>query len=67
MPDFIDRAQDHIEREAPHIIARSRKPVLHHANGKCHNCDEAIDQGLYCNADCRDDFEKRQRIAGGAR
>ena len=59
MPDIFDRAQDHIERETPHLLAQ-RKPVKHVANGKCHNCGEPVPTGLYCDQDCREDFEYRQ-------
>lgn len=59
MPDILDRAQDHIEREAPILLAQ-RKPVKHTANGKCHNCGEPVATGLYCDDECRSDFEKRE-------
>lgn len=60
MADPIDRAQDHIERETPYILA-ARKPVLIHPNGKCHNCGEKTPTALalYCDQDCRDDYEYR--------
>lgn len=64
MPDIIDRAQDHIEREAPHILANAKRPVGHRANGRCHNCGEPVPVGLYCDDDCRADFEHRQRCKG---
>ncbi|ECJ7974242.1 TPA: hypothetical protein G8W54_002657 [Salmonella enterica] len=31
--------------------------------GHCHNCDEIISAGLFCDADCRDDYEKRERFS----
>ncbi|EBV5493267.1 TPA: hypothetical protein ACF67X_004321 [Salmonella enterica] len=30
--------------------------------GYCHNCGERISTGLFCDADCRDDYEKRERF-----
>lgn len=30
--------------------------------GKCHNCEERLPEGrLFCDADCRDDWAKRNR------
>ncbi|EBS4549033.1 DUF2116 family Zn-ribbon domain-containing protein [Salmonella enterica] len=29
----------------------------------CHNCGEIISAGLFCDADCRDDFEKREKFS----
>lgn len=30
--------------------------------GECYNCDEPIDSDkLFCDADCRDDYEKRKK------
>ncbi|EDS8889467.1 hypothetical protein GQC79_004435 [Salmonella enterica] len=31
--------------------------------GRCYNCDEVISAGLFCDADCRDDYEKRERFS----
>lgn len=59
MPDIADLAQAHIEREAPYLMA-SRKRVTHVANGECHNCYEPVPAGLFCDAFCREDFEKRE-------
>lgn len=28
-------------------------------NGYCYNCGEKIKQGLFCDHDCRDDYEHR--------
>lgn len=58
MADPIDRAQDHIERETPYILA-ARKPVTIRADGRCHNCGEPVAVGLYCDSDCREDHEYR--------
>lgn len=36
--------------------------------GKCHNCDEQLDQGeRFCDGDCRDDYDHRmkRRAANG--
>ncbi|HAF2131138.1 TPA: hypothetical protein G9F27_005492 [Salmonella enterica] len=31
--------------------------------GHCYNCNEVISSGLFCDADCRDDYEKRERFS----
>ncbi len=33
------------------------------ADGTCKNCGEAVVAGMFCDADCRDDFERRERAA----
>lgn len=39
-----------------------KKAVLLTPNGECYNCDESIDHDqLFCDVDCRDDYEKRKR------
>ena len=69
--DDLDRAQEHMEKEAPGVIARSRKPVGPQPNGRCHYCDEIVgDDARWCDALCLKAWERetagRQR-AGGAR
>lgn len=59
--DDIDRQ---IERDEfllnAHIAVR--KP-FQKATGFCFNCDEPIPQNsCYCDADCREDHEKEQRL-----
>lgn len=39
---------------------RHRKDVPQ-ATGFCLNCEEPIEQGRFCDIDCRDDHEKRTR------
>lgn len=28
--------------------------------GSCHNCEESLGEGLFCDKDCREDFEYRE-------
>ena len=37
-----------------------RKPTLL-ACGRRYNCDEPIPRGLFCDQDCREDYERRTR------
>lgn len=56
--DDIATQLEEMQREAS---LRYRKPTLS-ACGKCHNCDEPLAVNiLFCDVDCRDDFEKRQK------
>lgn len=62
MADIVDIAQEDMERDAPHIIAASRKPAGPVPNGKCHYCDEDVLDGMpFCDAQCRDSWESEQR------
>ena len=64
MADQFDMAQDAdaLFREAS-IKNRPRTEKLDPA-GVCHNCYETVDYptALFCDADCRDDYEARKRI-----
>ena len=61
MADDADLAAEHVEREAPYLLRASRKPVGPQPNGRCHWCDEVIDDDLrFCGPLCRDDWEKRK-------
>jgi hypothetical protein len=59
MTDAIDHACEQAEFFlASALSEQAKKPHLQ-ATGKCLNCDEAVAVGLFCDADCRDDFESR--------
>lgn len=40
-----------------------RLPVLPHT-GRCHNCDAEVGESLFCDQDCRDDWQRRERGKG---
>ena len=63
MSDSADLAADSHEIQINALISqRSAEPHLP-IIGKCHNCKEPLPKGeRFCDADCRDDFEKRQRM-----
>lgn len=42
-----------------------RLPVLPHT-GRCHNCDAEVGDALFCDGDCRDDWQRRERARGMA-
>lgn len=37
------------------------KPRGPQPTGACHNCKDDVDAGCFCDADCREDWEKRAR------
>lgn len=60
--DIIDHTDEMMEQLTTARIAeiRSVRPGLI-ATGRCHNCDETLPPAhLFCDADCRDDYEKVQ-------
>lgn len=59
MADEIDQMFD---REAKLLESQVafRKPVPV-PTGMCFNCDEPLQAGVYCDADCRADHELRER------
>lgn len=59
MPDIADLAEEEIEQTLERA-RRTRAPELKHT-GSCHNCDEPLAAGLFCDHDCRDDYERRAR------
>jgi hypothetical protein len=59
MSDEVDRANDQAQQMLD-LQLKARKSVIA-PKGACHYCDEPLHDGLFCNADCRDDFEKEQR------
>lgn len=66
--DDIDKAQANIERDAPYILAASKKPVGPQPNGRCHFCDELVgDEARFCDVECARGWEREataQRRAG---
>lgn len=64
MTDDADRASDYEERMRAHAVAQ-RRPTLKFC-GACYNCGAIVPQSsmLFCDADCADDYEKRERLCG---
>jgi hypothetical protein len=61
MSDIADRADWRIAKDIETAMAHARRTPLLQADGQCHYCDEHVAHGLlFCNADCRDDYQKEQ-------
>ena len=63
MTDDADRAADYEERMRQAAIGR-RRPALKPC-GHCYNCGTSLGTTglLFCDEDCRDDYEHRKRCA----
>lgn len=59
MSDEVDAANEQAEMTLTSARLR-RNPALP-AIGRCYNCEESLPAGVFCDADCRDDYEKRTR------
>ena len=60
--DEADLSQDRAEREAPYLLAASRKPVGPVATGRCLICGEIVgDTQRWCDGDCRDAWERMRK------
>lgn len=64
MSDVCDRAADEEERDRQEALRKqaARNAAMPAPCGFCFNCDELVAAGLrFCDADCRDDFARRER------
>ena len=58
MPDALDIASDRAEL-ARQAAATIRRPTGPTPNGRCHYCDEIVDdERRWCDAECRDAWER---------
>ena len=59
MSDEIDRANDTAQMFLD-MGLKQRRPSGPEATGYCLNCDAPLHIGRWCNANCRDDWEKHE-------
>jgi hypothetical protein len=63
--DILDAAADLTQRETDARIAEHLARVEAQklkVTGLCYNCEEELETGLiFCDVDCREDYEKRVR------
>ena len=60
MADWIDEAAATTEllaKVALENIKHQRRLLM---KGRCHYCDEALHEQLFCDEDCRDDWQREQ-------
>lgn len=64
MADDIDNAQSVTELFTEIALKNTQQQTQPTHSGFCLNCREPIDKSKpFCDADCRDDFEKRRKMA----
>lgn len=63
--DEVDLSQERSEREAPALLAANRRREGPTPNGRCHYCDEVVnDTDRWCSIGCRDQWQHEQNRAG---
>lgn len=64
MTDQVDQAQKFEQmRRDIELREQASKPSMPF-KGECYNCEDPITQGCFCDADCRDDYEQREKLKG---
>ena len=58
--DILDEAAEREQQMIEIALANRPKPNMVYT-GECHWCEEPIDKGHYCDAECREDHEKYLR------
>lgn len=66
--DIMDMAQEAELARMTRLLRGRLRPVLAFT-GSCHNCCKPLKEGSFCDADCRDDHERRfrARMVNGVR
>lgn len=65
MADEIDKGNETAEQTLRLQIAQARLVRSLLPVGRCYNCDESVDHNrLFCDADCREDYDYRKRRGG---
>ena len=61
MADVVDITSERDEITIQHAIRAARQAGGPQPNGRCHFCDEIVDDhSRWCDADCHDDWEREQ-------
>lgn len=60
MADEADMAHDIETSRLARLLENRQRDVLP-VIGMCHNCFDPLSDGLFCDADCRDDYERREK------
>ena len=63
--DLSDRATQREQEICADALLEVRRAAVLPDTGCCHNCGELTGVGRrFCDADCRDDFERREKLKG---
>lgn len=64
MSDHADNADSRIYQTIDAGLAAARRARALQSDCRCHFCDDPVDaEFLFCNSDCRDDFERYSAAA----
>lgn len=55
--DNADRAQQHIEKHLARALNNLNRTHIP-STRKCLYCEEPVEKGRFCDAECRDEYEK---------
>ena len=59
MVDEVDRANEQIEKGIEDTLKNIDTTIPKNMTGKCLSCGQSVDdERRWCNADCRDNYEK---------
>lgn len=65
MADEADRAQQVQEQALEIALGKQKTKPRLNPTGRCLWCSDAIGtDGLFCDSDCRDDYEKNRNLRG---
>jgi hypothetical protein len=59
--DVVDQAQKQTDLELSLALKNLKREPALPETGACNYCDALVSKGLFCDADCRDDYEMEQR------
>lgn len=65
--DFADEAQLRSENHLEAALQKQRSTLTVPYSGFCLSCKEPVGQKRFCDSDCRDDFEAKQKSKFGIR
>lgn len=60
MADIIDDSQEIQEAQIAQALARRKK--VPEKTGLCLACEEPVKEGVFCDIDCREFYERSERI-----
>jgi len=62
MVDEVDRANEQIQKGIDDTLKNIDTTIPKNITGKCLSCGQSVsDERRWCNADCRDNYEKTNR------
>ena len=62
MVDDVDRATEQVQKSIEDTLKNIDTTIPKNITGECLTCGQPVDnKRRWCNADCRDNYEKNQR------